>query len=218
MTGDQTRGKTPVTRLPTRLTSTTHQRTTTRSIPNYHRSSEAIWIESKFSEKSIGEMKTVVDNKLVRTYHQEDIQQILQIAIARQAYEGEFSRQQLLEIAAELEISPESLQLAEQEWLTQQSDSQERQKFNLDRRKKLQKRFGNYGLVNIFFILLDLVSGGGLSWSLYILLSLSFLLGLDVWNKSQIQGEEYEKAFQHWKRRHQIKRSINNLLDRLLKA
>ncbi|MGL4618417.1 2TM domain-containing protein [Chroococcidiopsis sp.] len=163
-------------------------------------------------------MKTVVDNKLVRTYHQEDIQQILQIAIARQAYEGEFSRQQLLEIAAELEISPECLQLAEQEWLTQQSDSQERQKFNLDRRKKLQKRFGNYGLVNIFFILLDLVSGAGLSWSLYILLSLSFLLGLDVWNKSQIQGEEYEKAFQNWKRRHQIKRSINSLLDRLLKA
>lgn len=163
-------------------------------------------------------MKTVVDNKLVRTYHQEDIQQILQIAIARQAYEGEFSRQQLLEIAAELEISPECLQLAEQEWLTQQSESQERQKFNLDRRKKLQKRFGNYGLVNIFFILLDLVSGGGLSWSLYILLSLSFLLGLDVWNKSQIQGEEYEKAFQNWKRRHQIKRSINSLLDRLLKA
>ncbi|MBE9017066.1 MAG: hypothetical protein CLLPBCKN_001837 [Chroococcidiopsis cubana SAG 39.79] len=163
-------------------------------------------------------MKTVVDNKLVQTYHQEDIQQILQIAIARQAYEGEFSRQQLLEIAAELEISPECLQLAEQEWLTQQSDSQERQKFNLDRRKKLQKRFGNYGLVNIFFILLDLVSGGGLSWSLYILLSLSFLLGLDVWNKSQIQGEEYEKAFQNWKRRHQIKRSINSLLDRLLKA
>lgn len=163
-------------------------------------------------------MKTVVDNKLVRTYHQEDIQQILQIAIARQAYEGEFSRQQLLEIAAELEISPECLQLAEQEWVTQQSDSQERQKFNLDRRKRLQKRFGNYGLVNIFFILLDLISGGGLSWSLYILLSLSFLLGLDVWNKSQIQGEEYEKAFQNWKRRHQIKRSINTFLDRLLKA
>ena len=163
-------------------------------------------------------MKTVVDNKLVRTYHQEDIQQILQIAIARQAYEGEFSRQQLLEIAAELEISPECLQLAEQEWVTQQSDSQERKKFNLDRRKRLQKRFGNYGLVNIFFILLDLVSGGGLSWSLYILLSLSFLLGLDVWNKSQIQGEEYEKAFQNWKRRHQIKRSINTFLDRLLKA
>jgi 2TM domain len=163
-------------------------------------------------------MKTVVDNKLVRTYHQEDIQQILQIAIARQAYEGEFSREQLLEIAAELEISPDCLQFAEQEWLAQQSDSLERQKFNLARRKRLQKRFGNYGLVNIFFILLDLVSGGGLTWSLYILLFLSFLLGLDIWNKSQIQGEEYEKAFQTWKRTHQIKRSINTFLDRLLKA
>lgn len=163
-------------------------------------------------------MKTVVDNKLVRTYHQEDIQQILQIAIARQAYEGEFSREQLLEIAAELEISPECLQFAEQEWLVQQSDNQERRQFNLVRRKRLQKRFGNYGLVNIFFVLLDLVSGGGITWSLYILLFLSFLLGLDVWNKSQIQGEEYEKAFQTWKRTHQIKRSINTFLDRLLKA
>jgi hypothetical protein len=163
-------------------------------------------------------MKTASDNKLVRTYHQEDIQQILQIAIARQAHEGEFSRDQLLEIAAELEISPECLQLAEQEWLVQQSDTQKRQEFNLVRRKRLQKKFGNYTIVNVFFILVDLVSGGGLSWSLYILLFLSFLLGLDVWNKSQIQGEEYEKAFQNWKRRHQIKRSINTFLDRLLKA
>jgi hypothetical protein len=163
-------------------------------------------------------MKTASDNKLVRTYHQEDIQQILQIAIARQAHEGEFSRDQLLEIAAELEISPECLQLAEQEWLVQQSDTQKRQEFNLVRRKRLQKKFGNYTIVNVFFILVDLVSGGGLSWSLYILLFLSFLLGLDVWNKSQIQGEEYEKAFQNWKRRHQIKHSINTFLDRLLKA
>lgn len=162
-------------------------------------------------------MKTVADNKLVRTYHQEDIQQILQIAIARQAYEGEFSREQLLEIAAELEISPECLQAAEREWLAQQSDTKKRQEFNLVRRKKLRQRFGNYTIVNIFFVLLDLVSGGGLSWSLYILLLLSLLLGLDLWNKSQVQGEDYEKAFQSWKRRHQIKRSINTFLDRLLK-
>ncbi len=110
---------------------------------------------------------TVSENKITRSYHQEDIQQILQIAIARQAYEGEFSREQLLEIAAELEISPECLQVAEREWLAQQADLQKRQDFNAYRRGQLQKRFGNYAIVNSFLGLLNLVNAGELSWSLY---------------------------------------------------
>lgn len=161
---------------------------------------------------------TVSDTRIMQTYHQEDIQQILQIAIARQAYEGEFSREQLLEIAAELEISPECLQVAEQEWLAKQTDSQKRQEFNKFRRRKLQKRFGKYAISNSFLLLLDLVSGGGLSWSLYILLFWGLFVGLDTWNTYQSQGEEYEIAFQNWQRKHQIKQSITNFLNRLLKA
>lgn len=162
---------------------------------------------------------TVYDSqKISRIYHQEDIQQILQIAIARQAYEGEFTREQLLEIAAELEISPECLQVAEKEWLIQQSDNQRRQEFNQSRRKKLQKRLGKYAISNSFLFLLDLVSGGGISWSLYILLFWGLFLGLDVWNIYQAQGEDYERAFKNWQRQHQIKQSINTFLDRFLKA
>ena len=162
---------------------------------------------------------TVSDTrKITQTYNQEDIQQILQIAISRQAYEGEFSREQLLEIAAELEISPDCLQVAEQEWLTNQTDIQKRQEFNKFRRGKLQKRFGNYAISNSFLLLLDIVSGSGLSWSLYILLFWGLFLGLDTWNTSQSQGEEYERSFQRWQRRHQLKRSINNFIDRVLKA
>lgn len=161
---------------------------------------------------------TVSDRKITRTYHQEDIQQILQIAIARQAYLGEFTREQLLEIAAELEISPESLQAAEQEWLTQQTDIQKRLDFNKFRRRRLQKRLGRYGIVNSFFVLLNLVGSGELSWSLYILLFWGLFLGLDVWNNFHPHGEEYEIAFQRWYRQRQIKHSINTFLDRFLKA
>lgn len=162
---------------------------------------------------------TVSDRtKISRTYHQEDIQQILQIAIARQAYEGEFTREQLLEIAAELEISPECLQVAEKEWLIQQSDNQRRQEFNKSRRRKIQKRLGKYAISNSFLLLLDLVSGGGISWSLYIMLFWGLFLGLDVWNTYQAQGEDYERAFQNWQRQHQIKQSINTFLDKFLKA
>lgn len=161
---------------------------------------------------------TVSERKITQTYHQEDIQQILQIAIARQAYQGEFTREQLLEIAAELEISPESLQAAEQEWLIKQTDIQKRLDFNKFRRRRLQKRLGRYGIANSFFLLLNLVSSGELSWSLYILLFWSLFLGLDVWNNFHSQGEEYEIAFQRWYRQRQIKQSINTFLDKFLKA
>lgn len=161
---------------------------------------------------------TASENKITRSYHQEDIQQILQIAIARQAYEGEFSREQLLEIAAELEISPECLQVAEREWLAQQADLQKRQDFNAYRRGQLQKRFGNYAIVNSFLVLLNLVNAGELSWSLYILLFWGLGLGLNAWNTYQSKGEEYERAFHKWHRQHQLKQSLNTALNKWLKA
>lgn len=160
----------------------------------------------------------VSDTKITRSYHQEDIQQILQIAIARQAYDGEFSHEQLLEIAAELEISPECLQAAEQEWLVQQTETQKRQDFNRYRQRKLQKRIGNLAIFNTFLVLLNLISAGTLSWSLYILLFCSLVLGLNIWNTYQVKGEEYERAFQRWYRQRQLKQVANNLLNRWLKA
>ena len=155
---------------------------------------------------------------MTRSYHQADIQQILQIAIARQAYEGEFSHEQLLEIAAELEISPECLQVAEREWVSQQVDIQKRQEFNIHRRGKLQKRVGNYIIVNSFLVMLNLISAGELSWSPYILSVWGLGLGLNAWNTYQSKGEDYERAFQNWYRQHQLKRSINSFLNKLLKA
>jgi hypothetical protein len=156
--------------------------------------------------------------RINRSYSQEEIQQILQIAIARQAYEGEFSHEQLLEIAAELEISPECLQLAECEWQSQRREIQKRQAFNAYRRQKLQKHFGNYAIVNSFLVLLNVVSAGELSWSLYVLLFWGLGLGLNTWNTYQSKGEDYERAFQKWHRKHQVKQLMNSFMNKWLKA
>jgi hypothetical protein len=162
---------------------------------------------------------TAFDTKVSRTYSQEDIQQILNLAIARQADDinKEFSYEQLLEIAAELDISPESLRLAEYEWLEKQGDIQQRQAFDTYRQTRFKKRFGNYTIANVFLVLFDLVSGGGLSWSLYILLCCGLVLGLDAWNTFQIKGEDYEIAFQRWRRKHQVKQFFNKLINNFLK-
>ena len=169
-----------------------------------------------FTEIKVKTM-TVGDARITRSYHQEDIQQILQIAIARQAYEGEFSREQLLEIAAELEISSECLQTAEREWLAQQSELQMRQAFNAHRRNKLRQHFGKFIIVNSFVVLLERVITSHIYWSLYILLLWGLGLGFKIWNTYQSDGEEYEKAFQRWSRKQRLRQSFNSAFNKLLK-
>lgn len=158
--------------------------------------------------------------KSIRSYSQDDVQKILQLAIARQAddTDREFSYEQLLEIASELQIPPESLKLAENDWLTQQSEVQQRKAFDIYRRSKFKKRFGNYAIVNSFLILVNLITSGGLGWSLYILLFSGLAVGLDIWNTFQTQGEDYEIAFGKWNRKHQIKQTINTVMNKWFKA
>ena len=163
---------------------------------------------------------TVFETKTTRYYSQEDVQQILHLAIARQADDKnkEFSYEQLLEIASELEISIDSLKIAESDWLTQQGEMQQRLTFNTYRRSKFKKRLGKYVIVNSVLLLVNLLSSGGLSSALYILLFWGLAVCLDGWNSYHISGEDYEVAFRKWQRKHQAKKFLNTFVDRWFKA
>jgi 2TM domain len=150
-------------------------------------------------------------------YKQEDVQQILQIAIAR-SQSDEFTRKQLLEIAEELNISSENLALAEQEWLSLQTEQQKRLEFNIYQRKKLSQKLVKYAIVNSFLILLNLVSAGKISWSLYIIILWAIPLVLTAWRTYQKDSEEYEQMFQRWYRNTEIKKTFNNFVIRFLKG
>ncbi|MGQ4647319.1 2TM domain-containing protein [Lyngbya aestuarii] len=158
---------------------------------------------------------SVFETQITRSYKQEEIQQILNLAIAHQVEGGDFSHEQLVEIAAELCISTESLQLAQQEWLVQQKDQQKRDQFNSYRHRKLQRNFGKYLIVNIFLVCLNLLTSGQLSWSLYILLFWGLGLGLSAWSTYQSEGEEYQRSFQKWQRQQQLKQVANSLYTRV---
>ena len=159
---------------------------------------------------------TFFETEITRSYQQEDIQQILNLAIAHQAKDGgEFSREQLVEIAAELGISTQTLLEAEQEWLVQQEERQKHRDFNMYRHAQLKKRFGKYLIVNSFLVGLNLLTAGALSWSLYILLFWGLWLGLSAWNTYQLQGEEYERAFKKWYRKHQLRQTAYSIYTRI---
>lgn len=143
---------------------------------------------------------------LTHAYSQEDVREILNIAMAdRSTLDTELSHPQLLEIAQELSISPDSIELAKNKWLSQQQVIKKHQEFNLYRRSKLQDRFGKYAIVNACLIPLNFFTGFGVPWSLYVLTSWGIVRGVAAWRVFfQRQGYAYDCAFQKWEYRQKM--------------
>jgi hypothetical protein len=133
-------------------------------------------------------------------YSQEDVREILNIALAdRSTLDTDLPHFQLLEIAQELSISPETIELAKNQWIDRQQVIKKHQEFDLYRRSKLQDRLGKYAIVNACLIPLNFFTGFGVPWSLYVLTSWGIVRGVAAWRVFfQHQGYGYDRAFQKW--------------------
>ena len=151
-------------------------------------------------------------------YSPEDLQQILYLAIARQGNQEELSREQLWEIADELDIDKNTLQAAERDWFQEKAIEQKRQAFNLYRRNKLKQKTAKYLILNAFLISFNFIVAGTITWSLYIVLIWGLALALSAWKTFQSEGEEYERAFQRWDFQNQVKQTVTTFWDKLQKA
>ena len=96
-------------------------------------------------------------------YSSEDIKQILTIAMGRESS----SPVQLQEMAAELSIDKVTLDYAVDVWQGQKAKAQAKQQ---RRQRFYRQSVLPYGVVNGFLIVLDVVTTGGMTWSIYPLL------------------------------------------------
>ncbi len=149
-----------------------------------------------------------------RSYQQEELQEILNLAIARQGSDTKFTRTQLVEIAEELGISDLDLQIAEKEWLAKSGEQKERQAFDLYRRQNLQKKITSYALINGFLVTINLATAGTISWAWYILGFWGLALGMKAWSISHANSEDYNEAFYSWQRKQQIRQTVSSLWNR----
>jgi hypothetical protein len=149
-------------------------------------------------------------------YRSEDAQQILNIAIARQAEVGELTRTQLLEIASELNIAASDIVAAEQEWVLQQGELVERQKFDKARQGRFQSRLVRYGIIGAGLYVLTLFTPISLAVVSPILWGLGFIIALAAWKTYGLSEEDYNNAFMKWQQRQKLKRSVTGLLNRCL--
>ncbi|BAZ87955.1 2TM domain-containing protein [Dolichospermum compactum] len=100
------------------------------------------------------------------TYNAEEMQQILEVAF-RQKQKGEYTREQIIEIASELGVSSESLQAAEQEWLKNNVEVKKEQMSNSQQRKGFKSHLFTFLAINGFLVLLNLVVSPGYFWAIY---------------------------------------------------
>ena len=155
---------------------------------------------------------------MTELYVSEDAQQILQIAIAKETEAGELTRTQLMEIAAELNISSETMQLAEQEWRSLQNKSQQQALFNQHKRQKFQHHLIRYGIVNVFLLLLGLAWPPMYGLFKFVAITWGLVLTLHGWRAYQSSGLRYQKDYEKWIRRQQVKKSVSSLFNRFLGA
>ncbi|MEH2115722.1 2TM domain-containing protein [Nostoc sp.] len=132
------------------------------------------------------------------TYDSEDVEQILQKALTRKD-KGEFSREQLLEMASELGISSKMLEATEQKWLAQQEEERLRHRFNTFRRRAFWTHFVSFLAVNLFLILLNLITSPSYFWAIFPILGWGLGLFFHWWSVYQSKSEDYEIAFQKWR-------------------
>ncbi|MEO0647788.1 MAG: 2TM domain-containing protein [Cyanobacteria bacterium J06650_10] len=150
-------------------------------------------------------------------YASEEAQQILQIAIAKETEAGDLTRTQLAEIAAELNIAPETLWSAEQEWIALKSEASQQALFNQQKRQRFHHHLIRYGIFNSFLLLLSIaMSWYGLFW--FVAIAWGCAATLHGWRAYQSSGYRYQKDFESWQRRQQVKQSVKSLFNRLLNA
>ncbi|MGF1571188.1 MAG: 2TM domain-containing protein [Nodosilinea sp.] len=153
-------------------------------------------------------------------YPAEDVQQILSIAIARQTEAGELSRAQLLEIAEELNISAATVAAAEQEWGLKKHEIADQRLFDRQRKERFYHGLARFGIIGGFLLGFNLLTGGGLTWLLYVMLYLVFgpwglKLTWDAWRIYGPNEYSYAQDFQRWRRQQRVQRAVNGVVQRL---
>ncbi|MFM6155941.1 MAG: 2TM domain-containing protein [Cuspidothrix sp.] len=100
------------------------------------------------------------------TYNSEEMQQILEVAFRRKQ-QGEYTREQIIEIASELGVSSESLQAAEQEWLTKNVEVKQEKMSHSQQQKAFKSHLLIFIAINAFLVILNLVVSPGYFWAIY---------------------------------------------------
>lgn len=134
-------------------------------------------------------------------YEEDDAEQILKLAAAKQGIQGRLSRENLLQTAAELGITPEAVDAAEQELASQKNRDEEMREFIIVQRNSF---FGDvlvYLGVCGFLGYKHFADQGNLGWTVWLMLCWGVYILANARNAFDHRSKDFLKDFDKWKRK-----------------
>ncbi len=143
------------------------------------------------------------------TYSEQEVQEILQRALARRAHSGDrLSRDQVRAIAGELGVSETEYDQAEREWQVQRATQHLAAQFATYKRQRFRDGLIRFAIVNVFLMALNFWMQHRLSWSVYPFLVWGLGIALDAWVTFNPQNPTYQKQFAAWREQYERERAI----------
>jgi hypothetical protein len=135
------------------------------------------------------------------TYSEEDVEQILRLAVSRGSAAGRVSRDQLMQSATELGVSPEALASAERAWHEQKLVNAERNEFEGELRRNFWSHVTTYIVINAFLFCINLATSPGEWWFIFPLLGWGIGMVFHAVNTFVRSSAGHQDEFESWQRR-----------------
>jgi hypothetical protein len=133
-------------------------------------------------------------------YSDEDAEAILKLA-SRTSSDGPISRDKLYQSAAELGISQEAVDQAENALLSERRETGDRVAFEKEKRREFFANLGSFGVTAAILASIDYFTSGGFHWFYWVLIAWGFGIASDL-NRTFNRGSaDYQKAFRRWQRK-----------------
>jgi len=139
--------------------------------------------------------------EIERLSSDEDVDEILKLALRRQDGSDQDLRGRLAVAAQELGISDEDLETAENEYLSNKADTREFLEYKRRRRRELREHVFSYLIVNAMLVAVNWISSGKLTWAVWPILGWGVGLAFHAWATLNSDSESFQDEFEQFRRK-----------------
>ena len=139
--------------------------------------------------------------EIERLASDDDIDEILKLALRRQDGSGGDLRSRLNVAAQELGISDQDLEEAEAEYLKNKADTQEFLEFKNRRRRELREHVFSYLIVNAMLVAVNWISSAKITWAVWPILGWGIGLAFHAWAALNSDSESFQEEFEQFRRK-----------------
>lgn len=136
-----------------------------------------------------------------RHYSEEEAEEILRLAARKES--GGIPRDRLVQMAAELGMSPDQVVSAEQEFLAKRDEDVERKKFESHVLRELWSHVATYVAVNVGLLLMDAIPDGRVDWAYWPLLGWGIGIACHIASVFWSSADDEAKTYREWKASHE---------------